>query len=112
MPVNASIEEPTIPPRLRRPLAAVWISLGLHAALIALVQVAPPAAMSLGEPVIEGRLGCAHVAPAPRPPASAAAPVCHIHQFVRSPFFRPAGCRCPPARAARNRTELSSECRT
>lgn len=54
--VNASIEEPVIPPRLQRPLAAMWISLGLHAALLALVQVAPPASLSLGEPVIEARL--------------------------------------------------------
>ncbi|PKO71888.1 MAG: energy transducer TonB [Betaproteobacteria bacterium HGW-Betaproteobacteria-17] len=54
--MNASIEEPVIPPRLQRPLAAVWISLGLHAALLALVQVAPPAALSLGDPGIEARL--------------------------------------------------------
>ena len=54
--MNASIEEPVIPPRLQRPLAAMWISLGLHAALLALVQVAPPASLSLGEPVIEARL--------------------------------------------------------
>jgi protein TonB len=38
----------------------VWISLALHAAAIALVQVAPPAAVSVGEPAIEARL-----APAP-----------------------------------------------
>ncbi len=61
--MNASIEEPGIPPRLQRPLAAVWISLGLHAALIALVQVAPPASLSLGEPVIEARLVSTHAAP-------------------------------------------------
>ncbi|HQS80981.1 MAG TPA: TonB family protein [Thiobacillus sp.] len=61
--MNASIEEPVIPPRLQRPLAAVWISLGLHAALIALVQVAPPASLSLGEPVIEARLVSTHAAP-------------------------------------------------
>jgi protein TonB len=54
--VNASIEEPVIPPRLQRPLAAVWISLGLHVALLALVQVAPPASLSLGDPVIKARL--------------------------------------------------------
>ncbi|MBU1397011.1 MAG: TonB family protein [Gammaproteobacteria bacterium] len=54
--MNASIEEPVIPPRLQRPLAAVWISLGLHAALLALVQVVPPASPSLNEPVIEARL--------------------------------------------------------
>jgi len=53
--VNASRDEPAIPLRLRRPLAAVWISLGLHAALIALVQLAPPPA-GTGAPVIEARL--------------------------------------------------------
>ncbi|MFZ3261995.1 MAG: energy transducer TonB, partial [Thiobacillus sp.] len=71
MPVNTSIEEPTIPPRMRRVLAAAWISLGLHAALIALVQVVPPASLSLGEPAIEARLVSAPVAPpaAKTPPA-------------------------------------------
>jgi protein TonB len=54
--VNASFDEPTIPPRMRRPLAAVWISLGLHVAVIALVQVAPPATTNLVAPVIEARL--------------------------------------------------------
>ncbi len=63
--MNASFDEPTIPPRLQRPLAAVWISLGLHAVVIALVQVAPPAPMRLGEPVIEARL----VSPPAAPPA-------------------------------------------
>jgi len=63
MPVNASFDEPTIPLRLRRPLAAALISLGLHAALLALVQVAPPTSLSLGEPVIEARLVSPHAAP-------------------------------------------------
>lgn len=54
--MNASFDEPTIPLRLQRPLAATWISLGLHVALIALIQVAPPAATSLGSTVIEARL--------------------------------------------------------
>ena len=58
--MSAAVDEPTIPPALRRPLAAAWISLGLHVALIALVQVAPPAAMSLGDPVIEARLVSRH----------------------------------------------------
>src|SRR4030065_1950477 len=71
MPVNASIEEPTIPPRLRRPLAAAWISLGLHASRIALVQVVPPASMSLSAPAIEARLVSAPVAP----PAAKTPPV-------------------------------------
>lgn len=72
--MSATADEPLIPPRLRRPLAAAWISLGLHAAAIALLQVAPPAAVSLGEPVIEARLVPAHpVQPAAEtPPAPAA----------------------------------------
>jgi protein TonB len=71
--VTASPDEPVIPPRLRRPLAAAWISLGLHAALIALIQVAPPPAVSVGEPAIEARLVPAHAAAAvaETPPASA-----------------------------------------
>ena len=84
--MNASIEEPTIPPRLRRPLAAVWISLGLHAALIALVQVAPPAAMSLGEPVIEARLVSTHVAP---PVAEAPVPEMETPDDAPVPLLAP-----------------------
>jgi protein TonB len=53
-----------IPPRLQRPLAAAWISVGLHVAVIALVQVVPPTGVSMGEPVIEVRLVSAHAAPA------------------------------------------------
>lgn len=56
MAVSALRHEPLLPTRLRRPLAAVWISLALHAALIALVQVAPPPALRVGEPAIEVRL--------------------------------------------------------
>lgn len=58
--MNASFDEPTIPLRLQRPLAAMWISLGLHAALIALVQVAPPAATNFGGTMIEARLVSPH----------------------------------------------------
>lgn len=64
MPPHDSFDEQTIPPRLRRPLAAVWISLGLHAALIALVQVAPPVSTRWAESVIEARLVSAHPASA------------------------------------------------
>lgn len=60
MSVNAAFEEPTIPPSVKRPLAAVWVSLGLHAAVIALVQVAPPAVLGVEGPVIEARLVPAH----------------------------------------------------
>jgi len=60
--VNASFDEPTISPRLGRPLAAAWISLALHAAVIALVQVAPPASTNPAESVIEARLVSTHAA--------------------------------------------------
>ena len=63
--MNASVEEPTIPLRMQRPLAALWISLGLHAAIIALVQVAPPRPTRPVVPVIEARLVATHaVSPA------------------------------------------------
>lgn len=54
--------EAAIPSRLRRLLAAAWISLGLHAALIAWVQVAPPASTLAADSVIEARLVQAHPA--------------------------------------------------
>jgi protein TonB len=63
--MSAGFDEPTIrpiSPRVRRVLVAGWLSLGLHAALIALVQVVPPAAISLDMPVIEARLVSAHAA--------------------------------------------------
>lgn len=67
--MSTAFDEPTIPafsPRVQRMLLAGWISLGVHAALIALVQVAPPATTPPGEPVIEVRLVS--------PPAAAATP--------------------------------------
>lgn len=54
--VNMLHPEAAPPVRLRRTLAAVWISLALHVALIALVQVAPQTALRVGEPAIEVRL--------------------------------------------------------
>ena len=70
--MSAFFDEPTIPPRLRRPLAAVWISLALHAAVIALVQVAPPAGISVEAPVIEVHLVSTQAAPTAKetPPSS------------------------------------------
>jgi protein TonB len=62
VPVSDSLDEPVIPPQLQRPLAAAWISLGLHAAVIALVQVAPPGATDQAESVIEARLVPTHAA--------------------------------------------------
>ncbi len=70
--MNAPFDEPTIPPGLRRPLAAIWISFGLHAALIALVQVASPGTPEGGGTVIEARLE--QVEAAPPAQAVAAAP--------------------------------------
>jgi len=88
MPVNASFDEPTIPLRLRRPLAAAWISLGLHAVLIALVQVAPPAAISLGEPVIEARLVTTHATP-PTVEAPSLAPTVEMPDDAPVPLLAP-----------------------
>ncbi|MGK2951859.1 MAG: energy transducer TonB [Thiobacillus sp.] len=79
--MSKPLNEPTIPPRLRGMLAAVWISLALHAAVIALVQVAPPAAVSLGEPAIEARLVSAHAAP----PAAEPQPLTPEVQTVETP---------------------------
>lgn len=72
MSVSTGLGEPAIPPRPRRTLAALWISLGVHAALIALVQVAPPVSLELGEPAIEARLVPAHAAATPPAPAAEA----------------------------------------
>ncbi|MBT9567846.1 MAG: energy transducer TonB [Thiobacillus sp.] len=75
--MSAQLEEPSIPPRLQRPLAAIWVSFGLHLALIALVQVAPPGTGGGGGPVIEARLVAApHAevqATRTEPPAAVAA---------------------------------------
>lgn len=68
--MSAPLEEPSIPARLQRPLAAIWVSLGLHLGLLALVQVAPPGTGGAGGPVIEARLVSAH-----RTAAAAPAPV-------------------------------------
>ncbi len=54
--LSTSFDEPTIPPRLQRPLAAIWVSLGLHVLLVTLVQVAPSTTTRPGGPVIEARL--------------------------------------------------------
>lgn len=80
-----------IAPRLGRPLAAVWISLGLHGALLAWVQVAPPHAAGADVRVIEARLVQAHDAPpAVSPPA--------VDVATAAPDAAPA--QLQPARAA------------
>ena len=48
-------QEPSIPEQLQWPLAALWISLGLHGALIALVQITPLQIVA-GPGTIEARL--------------------------------------------------------
>lgn len=61
--MSAAVDELAIPQRLRRPLAAVWISLGLHVALIALVKIVPPAGTAVEALVIEARLVSTQAAP-------------------------------------------------
>lgn len=110
--MSAAFDEPSIPPRLRRPLAAIWISLGLHAAVIALVHVAPPVGVS-AEPVIEVRLMSPHAAASaidtpPSPdatPPPEAAPVARLAPSPAaeaSPVARPIA---PPPPAAPNIAE-------
>lgn len=58
------LEEPVIPDHFKWPMAALWISLGLHGALIAWVHIAPPpSAASRGS--IQARLVSLPAAPAP-----------------------------------------------
>ena len=85
--MSATFDEPAIPQRLRRPLAAVWISLGLHAAVIALVQVAPPSGMTVKVPVIEVRLVS--------PPAAAASGMPSSLPVARPPEVEPAARLAP-----------------
>ena len=66
--MSAAAEAPAIPPR-RRLLTAAWISLALHAAVIGLVQVAPPASPGFAEPAIEARLVPARAAAKAVPPS-------------------------------------------
>lgn len=119
--MSASFDEPAIPPRLRRPLAALWISLGLHAAVIALVQVAPPASTGTGESVIEARLVSTPAEPAvaetpPITPAaetpdetredlpplapSEAAEALPVAEPLAPPSARPAPSEAPPPASA------------
>ena len=91
--MSASFDEPSIPPRLRRPLAALWISLGLHAAVIALVQVVPPAGVSAEAPVIEVRL----VAPSPAPAVNAPPPSPVVPEPDVAPIARLAPSPAPEA---------------
>lgn len=88
--MNAGFDKPTIPPWLRRPLAAVWISLGLHAVVIALVHVAPPAGGGVAAPVIEVRL-----VSAPAVPSVAET----LPSDTREPDFAPAAQLAPSATA-------------
>ncbi|MFN3545136.1 MAG: energy transducer TonB [Thiobacillus sp.] len=61
-------DAPVISPPRARPIVAIWISLALHAALIALVQVSPPASTGPA-PAIEARLVPSHAETAASPSA-------------------------------------------
>jgi len=69
---HATFDEPAIPQRLKRPLAALWVSLGLHAAIIAQVQVVPPSMNGMAASVIEARLVPARDISLPEKPAVSA----------------------------------------
>lgn len=95
------LEEPTIPARLRRPLAAVWLSIGVHAALIALIQVAPPNSRGVAPAVIEARLVDARTPqPGPaQPEAAPAQPPTRLAEARRSDARRAEPPRAEPPRA-------------
>lgn len=106
---SAALEEPSIPAHLRRPLAAAWISIGVHAALIALVHVAPPSSSSVAAPIIEARLVAPHVdaaqqeqAPAPAAPVAppAVPPPAEPVPVAAPPEKAPPAVRVPPAAVA------------
>lgn len=94
--MNAPFDEPTIPPGLRRPLAAIWISFGLHAALIALVQVASPGTPEGGGTVIEARLEQVAAAP-PAQPVAAAPTLAPAETETALPAIEAAPPAAPPA---------------
>lgn len=94
--MNAPFDEPTIPPGLRRPLAAIWISFGLHAALIALVQVASPGTPEGGGTVIEARLEQVEAAP-PAQPVAAAPTLAPAETETALPAIEAAPPAAPPA---------------
>lgn len=115
--MNTSFEEPTIPLPLRRPLAAMWISLGLHVAVIALVQVAPAVTTRTDGPVIEARLVSPHtVRPAEDTPSAAleANPLLAPSETaealpVLEPVAPPLAAPVPPANAEPVPATLSPE---
>ena len=91
MTEHATFDEPAIPPRLQRPLAALWVSLGLHAAIIALVQVVPPSMNGVAASVIEARLVPARDVSLPEKPAVSA------HETAPEPASSPlSGAVAPP----------------
>lgn len=57
------LEEPVIPAHFKWPIAALWISLGLHGALIAWVRIAPPPTVA-SRGSIQARLVSLPAAPA------------------------------------------------
>ena len=81
------MEEPSIPPHWRLPLAALWISAALHLAIIGLVQIRPARLPTAPAPVLTAQLEA-------RPAATAQAAV------VPSPPDAPAAKATPPHAAA------------
>lgn len=69
---SASPSPVRLPARLRRPFAALWISLALHVAILALLRVEMPVTYDLGDGMIQVRLAPAQ--PSPVPPSEASPP--------------------------------------
>ena len=96
------MEEPSIPPHWRLPLAALWISAALHLAIIGLVQIRPARLPTAPAPVLTARLearpaATAQAAAAPSPPTAPAANTPLSRAAAPAP--RPAP-PAPPAPAA------------
>ncbi len=96
------MEEPSIPPHWRLPLAALWISAALHLAIIGLVQIRPARLPTAPAPVLTAQLearpaATAQTAVAPSPPAAPAAKATPPHAATPAPKPAPP---TPPAPAA------------
>lgn len=63
-----------LPARLRRPFAALWISLALHVAILALLRVEMPVTFDVGDGMIQVRLAPARATPSPVPPGEPSPP--------------------------------------
>lgn len=106
--MNAPFDEPTIPHGLRRPLVAVWISFGLHAALIALVQVASPGTQGGGGTVIEARLEQMEAAPLQPSETDKALPVTEAAPVAAPPVVPETDIPAPAGAPAASPAAISS----